>query len=234
MSLLPRLHHHDIMTIVELFFILTIVELLHRATTKFSCHTFNTEKKKERRKKSYSLALALTLALTLTLTATLRPDHWAKMHCWHCSANSLPLTHQHYATYCNKRFVYEEWPHNSHYIIMMQWWHGEPLHLTRTNSLFPRVTRCERCYCIHGSRWLLLLCSPPTNSIPSPRPSLSLPLSAEVHWLLRRATSWTTKKNGGQDHCRHAENTCEQRWAEILFSENMIAVYVFSMCSACV
>ena len=50
MSLLPRLHHHDIMTIVELFFILTIVELLHRATTKFSCYTFNTEKKRKKEK----------------------------------------------------------------------------------------------------------------------------------------------------------------------------------------
>ena len=34
MSPLPRLHHHDIMTVVELSFILTIVELLHCATTK--------------------------------------------------------------------------------------------------------------------------------------------------------------------------------------------------------
>ena len=33
MSPLPRLHHHDIMTIVKLLFILTIVELLHRAIT---------------------------------------------------------------------------------------------------------------------------------------------------------------------------------------------------------
>ena len=35
---LPRLHHHDILTIVELFFILTIVELLNRARRKLFCH----------------------------------------------------------------------------------------------------------------------------------------------------------------------------------------------------
>ena len=35
MSPLSRLHHHDIITIVELFFILTMVDLLHCATTKF-------------------------------------------------------------------------------------------------------------------------------------------------------------------------------------------------------
>ena len=52
-SLILKAFHHDIMTIMELFFILTIVELLQRATTKSFCH-------------------------------------------------------QHYATYCNERYVYEE------------------------------------------------------------------------------------------------------------------------------
>ena len=51
---LPRLHHHDITTIVE---------LLHRARAHF-----NTDKKK-------------ALALALTLTVTLRPDHPATRHC---------------------------------------------------------------------------------------------------------------------------------------------------------
>ena len=91
MSPLPRLHHHDIMTIVELFFILTIVELffiltimelffiltivelLHHATTKSFSHTLTQRKK--RREKSHSLALTSTLAVTLL------PDHSATRHC---------------------------------------------------------------------------------------------------------------------------------------------------------
>ena len=47
MSPLPRLHHHDIMTIVGLFSILTFVQLLHRATTKFFLTLLHREKKKE-------------------------------------------------------------------------------------------------------------------------------------------------------------------------------------------
>ena len=37
----------DIMTIVGLFFILTIVDLLHHATTKFVSHTLHRETKKK-------------------------------------------------------------------------------------------------------------------------------------------------------------------------------------------
>ena len=83
MSSLPRLHHHDIMTIVELFSIMTIVELfsimtivelLHHARTKFFCHILTQTKEKE---KFHSLALALPL----TLTVILYPDHSATRHC---------------------------------------------------------------------------------------------------------------------------------------------------------
>ena len=64
MSPMPRLHHHDITTIVELH----VCARTH----------FNTDKKKKkRREKSHSLALALALALTVTL----RPDHLATRHC---------------------------------------------------------------------------------------------------------------------------------------------------------
>ena len=73
MSPLLKLHHHNIMTIVELLFMLTIVELLHHATTKVFCHTLTQRKKKKG--KTHSLALALTLTLSL------RPDHSATMHC---------------------------------------------------------------------------------------------------------------------------------------------------------
>ena len=75
MSPLLRLHHH-IMTIVELFFILTIVELLHHATAKFFCHTL-TQREKKRRGKSHSLSLALTS----TLAVTLHPYRLATRHC---------------------------------------------------------------------------------------------------------------------------------------------------------
>ena len=47
MSPLPRLYSHDIITIVELFFILTIVELLHCARTKSFCHILTQTKEKE-------------------------------------------------------------------------------------------------------------------------------------------------------------------------------------------
>ena len=46
MSPLPRLHHHDIMTIVELSFIMTVVELLHRSRTKSFCHILTQTKKR--------------------------------------------------------------------------------------------------------------------------------------------------------------------------------------------
>ena len=54
------------------------VELLHRATTKFFCHTLTRRKKK----KGKIPFLALTLALTLTVT--LSPDYSATMlvHCF--------------------------------------------------------------------------------------------------------------------------------------------------------
>ena len=68
MSPLPRLHHHDIMTIVGL--------LLTRHDKVLFSH-FYTERKKKRKEKFHSLALALTL----TLTATLRPDHSTTTHC---------------------------------------------------------------------------------------------------------------------------------------------------------
>ena len=64
MSSLPMLHHHDIMTVVE---------LLHRARTKLFCHILTQTK----RDKSHSLALALTLILTVTQ----RPDHSDTRHC---------------------------------------------------------------------------------------------------------------------------------------------------------
>ena len=66
MSPLPRLHHHDIMTIVGLFFILTRHD-------KVLLSHFYTEKKKERREQFHSL--------TLTLTATLRPDYSTTAYC---------------------------------------------------------------------------------------------------------------------------------------------------------
>ena len=59
MSPLPRLHHHDITTIV------TVVE-------SFS-HILTQTKKKRRH--------SLVLALALTLTVTLRPDHSATRNC---------------------------------------------------------------------------------------------------------------------------------------------------------
>ena len=71
----------DIMTIVGLFFILTIVDLLHHATTKFVSHTLHRETKK--RGKFHSLALALTL----TLTATLHPDHPTTTQCCRLQCN---------------------------------------------------------------------------------------------------------------------------------------------------
>ena len=86
----------------------------------------------------------------------------------------------------------------------------------------PSEPRLERFHCIHVPQWLLLLCLHPINSVPSP---LSLPLSAEVHWLLCRTASWTTQKDGGTDYCRHAKNTTEQRWA---FSYSW--KYAFSCC----
>ena len=85
MSPLPRLHHHDITIIVELFFIYVPCQ------DKVVLSHFNTDKKK-RREKSHSLAL------TLTLTVTLRPDHLATRHCWRLQCTALSLTHQHYAT----------------------------------------------------------------------------------------------------------------------------------------
>ena len=59
---IAKLHHHDIMTIVELFFILTIVITL--CHDKVLLSHFNTDKKG--REKSHFLALALTLSLTNT------------------------------------------------------------------------------------------------------------------------------------------------------------------------
>ena len=56
MSPLPRLHHRDIMIIVELFIILTIVTV-----------TFLTRTKKRKGKTPF-------LGLALTLIVTLRPD----------------------------------------------------------------------------------------------------------------------------------------------------------------
>ena len=72
MSPLPRLHHHHI-TII--FFILTIVELLHHARTKSFCHILTHTQK--RREKSHSLALALAV----TLIVNIRLDHSATRHC---------------------------------------------------------------------------------------------------------------------------------------------------------
>ena len=72
MSPLPRLHHHHI-TII--FFILTIVELLHHARTKSFCHILTHTQK--RREKSHSLALALAV----TLIVNIRLDHSTTRHC---------------------------------------------------------------------------------------------------------------------------------------------------------
>ena len=70
MSPLPRLHHHDIMTIAKLFSIyVPFVTILHQDKVFV---TFDTDKKK-----FHSLAPALTL----TLTVTLRPNHSATRHC---------------------------------------------------------------------------------------------------------------------------------------------------------
>ena len=93
MSPLPRLHHHDIMTIVE---------LLHHGQDKVVLSHFNTDTQKKEGEKFYSLALALTLIVAL------HPDHSATRHCWRLQCSALPLTHQHYATYCNDWYIYEE------------------------------------------------------------------------------------------------------------------------------
>ena len=70
MSPLPRLHHHDIMTIVELFFKLTIVELLHRATTKSFCHILTQTKKKGKIPFPSSYSPSPNYALTIRLQGT--------------------------------------------------------------------------------------------------------------------------------------------------------------------
>ena len=97
MSPLPRLHHHDIITIVGLFFILG---LLHHATTKFFSHTLTKRKKK---KGIHSLALALTL----TLTATLRPDHSTTMHCCWLQCKFATFNAPHYAVQMVHIYIYD-------------------------------------------------------------------------------------------------------------------------------